>query len=75
MSKLKNIPDFQDDNEERAFWAESDSADYIDWRPAKPVFFSKLKPSTKTSSLRLPEFLLEELRMMAKKGIFLTNHL
>lgn len=48
-------------------WAEKNSIEYIDWRKSKPMFFSKLKPSTKTISLRLPEFLLEELRMLANK--------
>jgi predicted DNA binding CopG/RHH family protein len=67
VSKLKNIPKFQNEDEEREFWAEKDSSDYIDWRKSKPMFFSKLKPSTKTISLRLPEFLLEELRMLANK--------
>jgi predicted DNA binding CopG/RHH family protein len=67
MSKLKNIPKFRNEDEERNFWAEKDSSDYIDWRKSKPMFFSKLKPSTKTISLRLPEFLLEELRMLANK--------
>lgn len=67
MSKIKNIPKFQNEDEERNFWADKDSSDYIDWRKSKPMFFSKLKPSTKTISLRLPEFLLEELRMLANK--------
>ena len=67
MSKLKSIPKFKSENEERDFWAEKDSTDYIDWRKSKPMFFSKIKPSTKTISLRLPEFLLEELRMLANK--------
>ncbi|MGD9900119.1 MAG: BrnA antitoxin family protein [Calditrichaceae bacterium] len=67
MSKLKNIPKFNSEDEERRFWAEKDSNEYIDWRKSKPMFFSKLKPSTKTISLRLPEFLLDELRMLANK--------
>ncbi len=67
MNKLKNIPKFDSEDEERNFWAEKDSSEYIDWRKSKPIFFSKLKPSTKTISLRLPEFLLEELRMLANK--------
>ena len=67
MSKLKNIPKFKNEDEERSFWSEKDSTEYIDWRKSKPTFFSKLKPSTKTISLRLPEFLLEELRMLANK--------
>ncbi len=67
MSKLKNIPKFSNEDGERNFWAEKDSLEYINWRKSKPMFFSKLKPSTKTISLRLPEFLLEELRMLANK--------
>jgi predicted DNA binding CopG/RHH family protein len=67
MSKLKNIPKFKNEDEERDFWANKNSADYINWRKSKPAHFSKLKPSTKTISLRLPEFLLEEIRMLANK--------
>ena len=67
MSKLKNIPKFKNENEERDFWANKNSTDYINWRKSKPEHFSKLKPSTKTISLRLPEFLLEEIRMLANK--------
>ena len=67
MSKLKNIPKFNNEDEEREFWSKKDSSEYIDWEKSKPVFFSKLKPSTKTISLRLPEYLLEELRIIANK--------
>jgi predicted DNA binding CopG/RHH family protein len=67
MSKLKNIPKFRNEDEERDFWANNDSSEYINWKKSKPVFFSKLKPSTKTISLRLPEYLLEELRIIANK--------
>lgn len=67
MNKLKNIPKFQTEDEERKFWADQNSSEYIDWRKSKPMFFSKLRPSTKNISLRLPEFLLEELRMLANK--------
>jgi predicted DNA binding CopG/RHH family protein len=67
MSKLKNIPKFKNEDEEREFWAKNDSSEYINWKKSKPVFFSKLKPSTKTISLRLPEYLLEELRIIANK--------
>lgn len=67
MSSSKTIPKFDTESEERAFWQEQDSTEYVDWCKAEPVFFSKLKPSTKTISLRLPEFLLEEIRMLANK--------
>ena len=63
----KQLPDFSSEDEERAFWAAHDSADYLDWSQAKPTVFAKLKPSTKTISLRLPESMLNELRLLANK--------
>ena len=67
MSKHKEIPIFKNEDEERAFWAEAESSDYINWSDAKKMKAPKLKPSTKTISLRLPEFILDELKMIANK--------
>ena len=67
MSKKKATPKFKSEERERAFWADHDSTDYIDWSLGKKVVFPQLKPSTKTISLRLPETLLEELRYLANK--------
>lgn len=67
MSKYRNIPKFKNEDEEREFWAKADSSQYIDWKKAEKVVFSKLKPSTKTISLRLPEFILDEIKMIANK--------
>lgn len=53
MSKLKKIPDFNSEDEERKFWAENDSTDFVDWQKSEKVVLPKLKPSTKTISLRL----------------------
>lgn len=67
MSTLKKIPVFKSEDEEREFWAENDSTEYVDWKKSKKVVLPKLKPSTKTISLRLPEHILYELKMMARK--------
>lgn len=67
MSKLKKIPKFKTEAEERAFWEKHDSSDYLDWRQADPVSMPNLKPSTKTISLRLPETLLDRLKIEANK--------
>jgi len=64
---VKHIPDFGSEDEDRAFWATHDSTDYLDWSRAKPAVPSRLKPSTKTISLRLPESVLNELRRLANK--------
>ena len=64
---VKQIPDFRNEDEERDFWAMHDSTDFLDWSQAKPAVLSRLKPSTKTISLRLPESMLNELRLLANK--------
>ncbi len=66
-TEFKEIPDFKDEEEERAFWATHDSSEYIDWDSAESAILPQLKPSTKTISLRLPEAMLDELRVIANK--------
>lgn len=63
----KPIPDFKSEDEERDFWATHDSTDYIDWGQAKRVVMPHLKPSTRTISMRMPESMLDELKLMANK--------
>jgi len=63
----KQIPAFDSESEEQAFWAEADSADYVDWAEARRVALPRLKPSTRTISLRLPEHLLDSLKVLAHK--------
>lgn len=67
MKKYKDIPKFENEDEERKFWAENDSSDYIDWGNSEKKVFPNLKPSSKTISLRLPEFILDEVKMLARK--------
>jgi predicted DNA binding CopG/RHH family protein len=63
----KKIPKFRSEDEERALWPERDSTEYVDWKKAEKVALSNLKPSTKTISVRLPESLLEALKLIANK--------
>jgi predicted DNA binding CopG/RHH family protein len=64
---MKKLAKHRSEDEERAFWSKADSTDYIDWKGAKRVTFSKLKPSRRTISLRLPEMMIEELKLLANK--------
>ena len=64
---MKKLPKFRSEEAERKFWAEHDSTEYVDWSKAKRAVFPNLKPSTKTISLRLPQTLLEELKLLANK--------
>ena len=63
----KKIPKFKNEAEERLFWQEHDSSEYIDWSDAEEVVFSRLKPTTRTISIRLPESMIEELKLLANK--------
>ncbi len=67
MAKKKKIPKFKNEDEERDFWASHDSTDYIDWSAAKEVVLPNLKPTLKTISIRLPEIMIEELKLIANK--------
>lgn len=63
----KPIPEFQNEDEEREFWAEQDSSEIIDWKQAQRAIFPNLKPTLKSISLRLPESMLDELRQLANE--------
>ena len=65
--KLKSIPKFRSETEERRFWEKNDSSSYVDWNKAKRVRMSNLKPSTESISLRLPVTLLERIKVAANK--------
>ena len=67
MRKLKRVPKFKSENEESEFWATHDSSEYIDYSKAKKVLFPDLKPSTRSISIRLPESLIEHLKVLANK--------
>lgn len=64
---LKKIPHFQSEATERKFWLHHDSADYIDWAKVEPLKVPSLRPSTRTISIRLPESLIADLRVLANK--------
>jgi predicted DNA binding CopG/RHH family protein len=57
---------FASEAEESAFWQKSDAAE-IDWSRAQRVRLPRLKASTATISLRLPEGMLDELKVLANK--------
>ncbi|MDR4497069.1 MAG: BrnA antitoxin family protein [Candidatus Scalindua sp.] len=63
----KRIPKFKSEDKEREFWAKQDSTEVLDWKKAKKIVLPNLKPSIKTISLRLPESMLEELKLLANK--------
>jgi predicted DNA binding CopG/RHH family protein len=64
---MKPVPEFRSEDEEREFWADHDSTEFIDWRSAAPVKFPNLKPTLRTISLRLPVSMIEDLKVLANR--------
>ena len=67
MRRKKVIPVFKSEDQEREFWASHDSADYIDWRRAEDMRLPNLRPSTRTISIRLPQPMIDRLKVLANK--------
>lgn len=64
---LKKVPTFKTEDAERKFWGTADSTEYVDWSKARMVRFPNLRPSSTAISIRLPETLLTELKLLANE--------
>jgi predicted DNA binding CopG/RHH family protein len=62
---MKKIPKFKNEDAERDFWAANSPLDYFDFTKAKRVDFPNLKPSLKSISIRLPEYMIDALKTIA----------
>ena len=67
MKKLKNIPHFESEAEERKFWQTHDSTEYVDYSNAVRVRFPNLKLTSRPITIRLPESLIERVKIKAHK--------
>lgn len=66
-NNLKTIPHFNTEKEEREFWQTHDSTEYVDYTKAKRVRFPNLKLTSRPITIRLPESLIERLKIRAHK--------
>jgi predicted DNA binding CopG/RHH family protein len=67
LKKLKNIPKFKTEEEERLFWQKADSTEYLDWSKAERVSFPNLKLTSKPITIRLPQSMIDRLKIEAHK--------
>lgn len=65
--KLKQIPKFKSEKEEREFWQKVDSTEYVDYSTARHVSFPNLKLTTKPITIRLPAGLIDRVKIEAHK--------
>jgi predicted DNA binding CopG/RHH family protein len=61
----KVIPVFPNEAQERKYWEAHDSTQHLDWSKARMVIMPNLKPTTKTISLRLPQHMLDSIKLAA----------
>jgi len=67
MKKQLNIPKFENEDEERKFWAKVNLVDYFKPNDFEIVSFPNLKPTTKPISIRLPEYLIDRIKEKANE--------
>ncbi|MBU0618952.1 BrnA antitoxin family protein [Patescibacteria group bacterium] len=65
--KFKSIPKFKSEKEEREFWQTHDSTEYVDWSKAERVGFPNLKLTSRPITVRLPQALIDRLKIKAHK--------
>lgn len=67
IKTIQQIPDFNNEDDERNFWATHDSIDYFDFSHPIQMDFPHLRPSTNSMTIRLPSGMLADLRTLANK--------
>ena len=63
----KKIPLFKNEDQEREFWSKNSPLDFMDITSVEQGTFPNLKPTMKSISIRLPEHMLEQLKILAHK--------
>lgn len=67
MKKPLKIPKFKNEDEEREFWAKINLADFFEPSDFVPASFPNLKPTTRSISIRLPEYLIDRIKEQANE--------
>jgi hypothetical protein len=73
MKKLKKIPEFKNEDEEREFWAKNDSSEYLNWEKSEKMVFPNLKPSSKQFLYVCRNTFWMKLKCLPEKGMCLIN--
>lgn len=66
-NRIKPIPKFRNEDEERDFWATHDTTEYFDMSNEVELDLSELKPTTRPITVRLPMGLISDLKILANK--------
>jgi predicted DNA binding CopG/RHH family protein len=67
MKKPLNRPKFRSEAQEAEWWANLDLTEHFDAGDFKRVSFPNLKPTTRSISIRLPEWLIVQVKEQANE--------
>lgn len=67
MKKELKIPKFKSEDAERNYWSKIDLSEYLEANDFEPIAFPNLKPTSRSISLRLPEFLINRAKEKANE--------
>ncbi|OIP86560.1 hypothetical protein AUK04_00445 [Candidatus Roizmanbacteria bacterium CG2_30_33_16] len=67
MKKKLTLPSFKTEDEERDFWANTDLSKYYEVDDLEEVSFPNLKPTSRSISIRVPEYLLNRVKEKANE--------
>lgn len=67
MKKQLRLPRFKNEDEEAEFWAKLDLSEYLEPSDMEKISFPNLKPTSRSISLRIPEYLLNRVKEKANE--------
>jgi len=67
MKKALKLPKFKNEDKEREFWSKLDLSEYYESSDLQSVSFPNLKPTTRSISIRLPEYLIDRIKEQANE--------
>ncbi len=67
MKKKLILPKFKNEDEEREFWWKLDLSKYYESSDLEEVSFPNLKPTSRSISIRIPEYLLNRVKEKANE--------
>jgi len=67
MKKKLKLKKFKSEDEERNFWSKIDLSEYFEIQDFEKVSFPNLKPTTRSISLRLPEYIIVQAKEKANQ--------
>lgn len=67
MKKPLRIPKFRNEDEEREFWYKIDLSEYYEPSDLERISFPNLKPTSRSISIRIPEYLINLVKEKANE--------